>query len=107
MMSVKNIKLRAPAVPKERRMTLAIEPRVAKLIRQVVRHEHILLSEFLEQAMIAWIRKWRPGWTLEVDGPEGPPKRTRLIVAATNIYGGGEPVARGPRRSKPSKRKRK
>jgi hypothetical protein len=65
-------------------MTLAIEPRVATLIRQVVRHEHILLSEFLEQATIAWIRRWRSDWKLEIDGPEGPPKRTRLLIIASN-----------------------
>ena len=65
-------------------MTLAIEPRVAKLIRQVARHEHLLLSEFLEQAVIAWVRRWRPDWYLDVSGSEGPPKRTQLLIVASN-----------------------
>jgi hypothetical protein len=85
-MAVKNLKPNKPsAAPKERRMTLAIEPRVAKLVRLVVRHEHLLLSEFLEQATIAWIRRWRPDWELSTDGPEGPPKRTRLLVVAADL----------------------
>ena len=77
---IKTLKPLSRACAHERRMTLAIEPRVAKLIRQVVRHEHVLLSEFLEQALIAWIRRWRPDWSLGVTGPEGPPKRTRLLI---------------------------
>jgi hypothetical protein len=76
-----------PAATRERRMTLAIEPRVAELVRHVVRHEHILLSEFLEQAVVAWIRRWRPTeYSLEIDGPEGPPPRTQIIALGDGVW---------------------
>ena len=81
-MAIKSLKPKAPpAATRDRRMTLAVEPRVAELIRHVIRHEHILLSEFLEQAVIAWLRRWRPNdYSLEVEGPEGPPARTNIVA---------------------------
>jgi hypothetical protein len=85
-----------PAATRERRMTLAIEPRVAELIRQITRHEHILLSEFLEQAVIAWIRRWREDeYSLQIDGPEGPQPRTRVFAIGDGDHPGLED-ARGP-----------
>lgn len=82
-----------PAAPRERRQTLAIEPRVAKLVRQVMRHERILLTDLIEQALIAWIREWRPvEYKLEIEGPLGPPKRTRIVA-----LGGGRMFREKPK----------
>jgi hypothetical protein len=57
---------------KSKRVTIAIEPEVATIFRKLAKHERMQLSPLLEQALIAWIRKWRPNYELDVQGPEGP-----------------------------------
>jgi hypothetical protein len=63
---------KATASGKAPRMAMAIEPHLAQIIRGLARHERLELSELLEQAVVAWVRRWRPEYDLEVEGPEGP-----------------------------------
>ena len=51
------------------RVAMALEPELVHTIREIAKHERMEHSEFLEQAVVAWIRKWRPEYTLEVEGP--------------------------------------
>ena len=72
-MTITKLKLESPTKGgKSPRVTIAIEPEVAMVFRQLAKHEGMQLSQLLEQALVAWIRKWRPEYKLEVQGPEGP-----------------------------------
>ncbi len=74
------------------RVAMAIEPHLAQIIRGLARHERLELSELLEQAVVAWVRRWRPEYELKVEGPEGPPEHLKIIGIAD-----GGPRARGTR----------
>jgi hypothetical protein len=76
------------------RVTIAIEPAVAERFRDLAKQEGMQLSQLLEQSLIAWLRRWRPEYQLEVEGPEGPPERTRIIAVgdAMSFEDSGRPV---------------
>lgn len=55
---------------------VALEPRIATLLRQIARQERMQLSPLVEQALVAWIRRWRPrDYRLEITGEEAPKRR--------------------------------
>jgi hypothetical protein len=43
------------------------------------------LSQLLEQALVAWLRKWRPEYKLEVQGPEGPWRGRPIAVGDDDL----------------------
>ena len=54
-LSISKLKLESPKAGKAPRVTIAIEPEVAKILRQLAKHEGMQLSQLLEQALVAWI----------------------------------------------------
>jgi hypothetical protein len=85
-MTITKLKLESPTKGgKSPRVTIAIEPEVAQIFRQLAKHEGMQLSQLLEQALVAWLRKWRPEYKLEVQGPEGPWRGRPIAVGDDDL----------------------
>jgi hypothetical protein len=77
-MKISRVEAKGRGLGKQPRVAVAIEPNSARLLRMMAKAEGMELSELLDQALIAWMRRWRPNWKLEVEGHEGPKQFTRL-----------------------------
>jgi hypothetical protein len=100
-MKIARVEAKGKSQGKQPRVAVAIEPDSARLLRMVAKAEGMELSELLDQALIAWIRKWRPEWVLKVKGAEGPEPRTEirsLQAPGVHVFTEG---GSAPKRAKP------
>jgi hypothetical protein len=109
---VKISKLVLPHKPSRGRapkVTIAVDPNTATVFRTLARAEHMLISDLLAQALVAWIRRWRPDYEVSVEGDEGPPHPVGTVsvdaTAAVQAY--ARRAQRKPSGRAPAKRRAK